>query len=113
MRFTTFLAALAVTAAIGVSPAAAQGTPPAAGGGMGGGVSGGRTAEQPAAERPARRGRSARTTREPTAGQMAARERQKKCGVEWREAKAGNRTGGLKWPQYYSRCNARLKGNSA
>lgn len=49
--------------------------------------------------------------REPTAGQMAARERQKKCGAEWREAKAGGKTGGLKWPQYWSQCNARLKGS--
>jgi predicted lipid-binding transport protein (Tim44 family) len=61
--------------------------------------------------------KAARTTakpvREPTAGQMAARERQKKCGAEWKEAKAGGKTGGLKWPQYWSRCNARLKGNQA
>lgn len=48
--------------------------------------------------------------REPTAGQLAARDRQKKCGVEWKEAKAKGETGGLKWPQYWSKCNARLKG---
>lgn len=52
-----------------------------------------------------------RPKREPTAGQLAARERQKKCGVEWREAKAKGATGGLKWPQYWSQCNARLKGS--
>lgn len=62
---------------------------------------------------PAKRSRAARPKREPTAGQMAARERQKKCGVEWREAKAKSATGGLKWPQYWSKCNARLKGNTA
>jgi hypothetical protein len=56
---------------------------------------------------------TAKPTREPTAGQMAARERQKKCGAEWKEAKAGGKTGGLKWPQYWSKCNARLKGNQA
>ena len=55
--------------------------------------------------------RAARTPHEPTAGQMAARERQKKCGAEWREAKAAGKTGGLKWPQYWSQCNARLKGS--
>jgi hypothetical protein len=44
---------------------------------------------------------------------MAARERQRKCGAEWKEAKAANRTGGTKWPQFWSRCNALLKGNQA
>lgn len=56
---------------------------------------------------------AAKTAREPTAGQMAARQRQKTCGAEWKNAKATGKTGGLKWPQYYSKCNARLKGNSA
>jgi hypothetical protein len=55
--------------------------------------------------------RSTKPKRELTAGQMAARERQKKCGMEWKEAKAKKETGGLKWPQYYSKCNARLKGS--
>ena len=67
--------------------------------------------QESATEKPARRARSARTTREPTASQMAARERQRKCGAEWKEAKAASRTGGLKWPQFWSRCNTRLKGN--
>lgn len=53
---------------------------------------------------------TAKPAREPTAGQMAARERQKKCGAEWKDAKAKGTTGGLKWPQYWSKCNARLKG---
>lgn len=61
-------------------------------------------------ERPAPR--SARPRREPTPGQLAARERQKKCGLEWREAKAKGTTGGLKWPQYWSACNKRMKGTS-
>ena len=56
---------------------------------------------------------AARTKREPTVGQMAASERRKKCGVEWKEAKAAGTTGGLKWPRFYSQCNARLKGNQA
>jgi hypothetical protein len=37
----------------------------------------------------------------------------RKCGAEWKEAKAANRTAGMKWPQFWSRCNARLKGNQA
>lgn len=57
--------------------------------------------------------RAARPKREPTMGQMAARERQRKCGAEWKEAKAAGKTGDQKWPQYWSRCNARLKGNAA
>lgn len=56
---------------------------------------------------------AAKSRREPSMGQMAARERQKKCGAEWREAKAAGKTAGMKWPQYWSKCNARLKGNQA
>jgi hypothetical protein len=50
--------------------------------------------------------------REPTAGQLAARERQKQCGVEWKEAKAAGKTKGLTWPKFWSACNTRLKGKS-
>jgi hypothetical protein len=51
--------------------------------------------------------------RAPSAGMLAARERQKKCGAEWREAKAaGKIQKGQKWPQYWSACNKRLKGAS-
>jgi hypothetical protein len=47
----------------------------------------------------------------PTPGQLAARERAKKCGAEWKEAKAaGKIQAGMKWPQYWSACNKRLKG---
>ena len=88
---------------LGTQPSFAQGTAP---GGSG-------TTSGPTTEKPLRRAPTARTTKEPTVGQMAARERQRKCGVEWKEAKAANRTGGIKWPQYWSRCNARLKGNQA
>jgi hypothetical protein len=88
----------------GAQPSFAQGAPT-------GGA--GKAAEQPAAEKASRGTRAARSRREPTAGQMAARERQRKCGAEWKEAKAANRTGGTKWPQFWSRCNARLKGNQA
>ena len=47
--------------------------------------------------------------REPTAGQLAARERQKQCGTEWKEAKAAGKTKGTTWPKYWSACNTRLK----
>ena len=66
---------------------------------------------------PARRSRKrseARSKKEPTAGQMAGRERQKKCAAEWKTAKAGGKVeNGMKWPKFWSACNARLKGNSA
>lgn len=45
-----------------------------------------------------------------TPGQIAARERIKKCGAEWTAAKeAGKIKAGQKWPQYWSDCNKRLK----
>ena len=40
---------------------------------------------------------------------MTGAERRKKCGDEWKEAKAAGKTGGLKWPKFYSDCNKRLK----
>ncbi|HEX2216438.1 MAG TPA: hypothetical protein VHG27_07075 [Xanthobacteraceae bacterium] len=52
--------------------------------------------------------------RAPSPGQLAARERQKKCGAEWREAKAsGKAARGMKWPQFWSQCNKRLKAAQA
>lgn len=48
--------------------------------------------------------------RTPTAAQAALRDRQRKCGAEWRAAKAaGKIEQGMKWPQYWSACNKRLK----
>jgi hypothetical protein len=59
---------------------------------------------------PATPAKKAKAKRPPTAGQMAARERQKKCGAEWKAAKAaGKIEKGMKWPQYWSACNKRLK----
>ena len=53
---------------------------------------------KPAAKKPA------------SSGQIAARERQKKCGAEWKEAKAaGKIEKGMTWPKYWSACNKRLK----
>jgi hypothetical protein len=49
--------------------------------------------------------------REPSAAQMAARERQKKCSTEWKETKAaGKLEPGATWPKFWSVCNTRLKG---
>ena len=51
------------------------------------------------------------TTKKPASGGLAAaRERQKKCGAEWKEAKkAGKVEKGMTWPKYWSACNKRLK----
>lgn len=49
--------------------------------------------------------------KEPSAGMQAMRERQKKCGAEWKADKAaGKIEKGMKWPKYWSACNKRLKG---
>lgn len=68
--------------------------------------------QQPAA--PAKRSRTPSTAKEPTPGQSAARERQRQCGAEWKQAKAaGKVAAGMKWPQYWSQCNTRLKQQKA
>jgi hypothetical protein len=47
-----------------------------------------------------------------TAGQIAFRKRIHECSVEWHQAKdAGKIKAGQKWPQFWSACNKRLKGN--
>ena len=52
----------------------------------------------------------AKPTKAPSSGVAAMRERQKKCGAEWKAAKAaGKIEKGQKWPQYWSACNKRLK----
>lgn len=59
--------------------------------------------EAPAAKEPA--------ARSPSTGQSAARERQKKCGAEWRALTDAQKSAqGPKWPQFWSGCNKRLKG---
>jgi hypothetical protein len=50
--------------------------------------------------------------KDPTPGQLAARERQKKCGAEWRETKA-KLDKDMTWPKFWSACNKRLKEQSA
>jgi len=46
-----------------------------------------------------------------SAGLKAWHERQKKCGVEWRQAKAAGKLDKTQtWPQFLRACNKRLKG---
>ncbi len=46
-----------------------------------------------------------------TPGQKATRERQTKCGAEWKASKAAGKVQkGMTWPKYWSACNKRLKG---
>ncbi|HTM72041.1 MAG TPA: hypothetical protein VL198_02315 [Pseudolabrys sp.] len=54
--------------------------------------------------------KTAKTKTEPSAGQLAARERQKKCAAEWKETKtAGKTEKGATWSKFWSDCNKRLK----
>jgi hypothetical protein len=56
----------------------------------------------------------AKPKKQPTAGQLAARERMTKCSAEWKDAKAkGSLPKDAKWPKFWSECNTRLKGNKA
>jgi hypothetical protein len=49
--------------------------------------------------------------KEPTAGQLAARERRHTCSAEWKAAKAEHKVDkDMKWPKFWSACNKRLKG---
>jgi hypothetical protein len=62
----------------------------------------------PAATTPAPK--AAATKKPVSSGQQAMRERQKKCGAEWKEAKAAGKVEkGMSWPKYWSACNKRLK----
>ena len=61
------------------------------------------------AERRRRRPKPKPRSRRPRP-RLAERERIKKCGKEWKEAKAAGKVEkGMKWPQYWSACNKRLK----
>ena len=63
------------------------------------------TATPPAADKSVKKAK-----KPPTAGQLAARKRQKECGAEWKAAKkAGKIEKGMTWPKYWSACNKRLK----
>jgi hypothetical protein len=66
----------------------------------------------PAHAQDATRAPSAKPAAKPaaSAGRTAARERQKQCGAEWKEAKAaGTVQKGQTWPKFWSACNKRLK----
>ncbi len=53
---------------------------------------------------------AAKTKKPPSPGQVAMRDRQKKCAAEWNAAKdAGKIEKGMKWPKFWSACNKRLK----
>lgn len=91
-------------------PAAAQATPPSG------------TAppahETPTAKPrrspPARPAEDGATKKEPTVGQLAGRERMRKCAAEWKATKAANKVEpGMKWPKFWSQCNKRLKEQKA
>lgn len=48
------------------------------------------------------------------ADRQVARERQKQCGADWKEArKAGKVDKHMTWPKFYSECNKRLKEKAA
>ncbi|MEA2951958.1 MAG: hypothetical protein QOJ96_1478 [Alphaproteobacteria bacterium] len=69
---------------------------------------------QAAQTQTAKAAKAATKNRTLSPGQQAARDRQKKCGAEWKEAKAGGKIAkGMKWPKYWSECNTRLKGQGA
>jgi hypothetical protein len=54
--------------------------------------------------------KTAKTKTGPSAGQLAARERQTKCAAEWKETKAAGKTEKeATWPKFWSDCNKRLK----
>jgi hypothetical protein len=53
---------------------------------------------------------AAKTKKPQSASQVALRERQRKCGAEWKVAKSASKVEkGMNWPQYWSACNKRLK----
>jgi hypothetical protein len=55
-------------------------------------------------------GSEAAPRREPSPRSLAARERQRRCGAEWRALTPPDKAAqGPRWPQYYSRCVRRLK----
>jgi hypothetical protein len=94
----TFVAALAgaVLLAFAPSPAPAQAPQPA---------------QTQDAKKPAKKSTKKRT---PSPGQQAARARQKQCGAEWKAARAAGKVDKkMKWPQFWSECNKRLKAKGA
>jgi len=65
------------------------------------------TADKPAKTKSAK-------TKKSSGGREAANARRRACGVEWKADKAaGKIADGMKWPQYWSACNKRKKGEAA
>lgn len=53
---------------------------------------------------------AATNEKKPSPAQEAMYERERACGAEWKEAKAAGKVkAGMKWPQYWSECNKRMK----
>ena len=74
-------------------------------------------AASPQSDAPSRRSRRSRegaSKKERSPKQLATKERQRRCAAEWKAAKAAGKVEtGMKWPKYWSACNARLKGTAA
>lgn len=50
------------------------------------------------------------TTTPPSGGRQAMYARERECGKEWKAEKAaGTRPAGMKWPQFWHECDARMK----
>ena len=52
---------------------------------------------------------AAKASRPPSAAQAALDTRRKDCAAQWKQAKADGKTNGMKWPQFWSQCNSKLK----
>ncbi|HEX4694494.1 hypothetical protein [Sphingomonas sp.] len=53
---------------------------------------------------------AARPAGQPSAAQKAMYEREHQCGAQWRADSAAKKVpAGMKWPQYWSACNKRMK----
>ncbi|MDB5677429.1 hypothetical protein [Sphingomonas bacterium] len=62
------------------------------------------------AAKPAAAAKPARTPGQPSAAQKAMYERERQCGAQWRADSAAKKVpAGMKWPQYWSACNKRMK----
>lgn len=50
--------------------------------------------------------------RQDTPAMQAMHERQRQCGAQWKADKAAHKIpANMGWPQYWSQCNARMKGH--
>jgi hypothetical protein len=68
------------------------------------------TTSKPASTTTAAKPAAASTGKKPSPAQEAMYERERACGAQWKEAKAAGKVkAGMKWPQYWSECNKRMK----